>query len=275
MLKPTSTLGKFFLRGLGILLPIALTIYIVYWLWNFLSVTIFGRIESAVLWAVELYVKLTSEGELTSEEIRDSASRTLPDPLRFWFSMAITLLLIILVGWWLSGFIGRRVSAAFDRILTRTPLIGAIYPYVKQVTDFFFGQERKVEFERVVAVPYPRIGVYSLAFLTGSSLQSLNRACGDELISVFVPSSPMPATGYTLFVPARDIVPMKLSVEEALRTVISGGVLVPASEAVTPSEQARALAGRSKVAPALIEGAPPDQGAPATNEPPDSPEEET
>ncbi len=170
--------------------------------------------------------------------------------------MAIIVLLLFLLGWWFSGFLGRKVVAAFERGLTRVPLIGAIYPYVKQVTEFFFGEERKVEFDRVVSIPYPRPGVYSLGFMTGNCMRSLNEARGSELISVFVPSSPMPATGYTLFVPVADIIPLKLSVEEALRVVISGGVLIPPQEMVEPT----ALPQR------LVEGALPHEIAVATDE---------
>jgi len=68
--------------------------------------------------------------------------------------------------------------------------------------------------------------------LTGSSLRSLNNATGRELVSVFVPSSPMPATGYTLFVPPEDLIEINMTVEEALRAIVSGGVLVPEHEAV-------------------------------------------
>ncbi|MCH2112113.1 MAG: DUF502 domain-containing protein, partial [Planctomycetes bacterium] len=97
------------------------------------------------------------------------------------------------------------------------------------------GKEKKVSFEKVVMLPYPRPGIYSVGFLTGSCVQSLNAARNSELVSVFVPSSPMPATGYTLFVPVDDLVPVNLTVEEALRMVISGGVLVPQQEYEEPT----------------------------------------
>ncbi|MDP6849626.1 MAG: DUF502 domain-containing protein [Planctomycetota bacterium] len=237
MKRASSTLSRLFFRGLGIVLPLGLTVALLLWLWNFLSTTIFERVDDAIVRA------------LAAAGMGDS----IPGAIRIWISVALIVVLILLMGWWFSGFIGRRVVEFFERALSRVPIFGAIYPYVKQVTEFFFGEERKVEFERVVAIPYPRTGVYSLGFLTGSCLRTLNEARGHELISVFVPSSPMPATGYTLFVPAADIIPINIGVEEALRAVISGGVLVPPSEKVEPSSLAKRLVDSPSTAPSVEE----------------------
>jgi uncharacterized membrane protein len=214
----SSSITRLLLRGLAIVLPVGLTAAILLWVWNFLSNIIFHRVDAVVEWALGMV----------------GLQEALPDGLRFWISIALVAVLLLLCGWWFSGFLGRRVVALLERLIKRVPLFGAIYPYMKQITEFFFGEEKKVEFERVVAIPYPRREVYSLGFLTGNCLKSLNQARGDELVSVFVPSSPLPATGYTLFVPAADIVPVNLSVEEALRTIVSGGVLVPDQEQVSP-----------------------------------------
>jgi len=221
----SSSITRLLLRGLAIVLPIGLTAAVLLWMWNFLSNIIFHRVDAVVGWALS----------------KVGLQEALPEGLRFWISIALVAVLLLLCGWWFSGFLGRRVVALFERLLKRVPLFGAIYPYMKQITEFFFGEEKKVEFERVVAIPYPRREVYSLGFLTGNCLKSLNQVRGGELISVFVPSSPMPATGYTLFVPAADIVPVNLSVEEALRTVVSGGVLVPDQERVSPNGLSRLM----------------------------------
>ena len=215
--KNSSLFSRLLLRGLGLVLPLALTAALFLWLWNLVTEQILGRMEQFLVWVV---------GAVGLE------------PLSPALSMALSVVLavggLLLLGLWFSGFLGRKIYGLFERTLAKIPLIGAIYPYVKQITEFFFGEEKKVEFKRVVAIPYPRPGVYSLAFLTGSSAKAINEASGMELISVFVPSSPMPATGYTLFVPASDIIEMPLTVEEALRTIVSGGVLLP-EHAADPS----------------------------------------
>ncbi|KAA3611608.1 MAG: DUF502 domain-containing protein [Planctomycetota bacterium] len=222
-----------FFRGLGIILPFALTIFMLVWIWNLLAETVVYRVDDAVRFLVEY---LVNDGSMSSSEVRARSEEVLPPALRLGVAIVAVAALLLVLGWWLSGFVGRRMYRAFESLTKRIPVFGAIYPHVKQITEFFFSEDesKKLEFDAVVAIPYPREGSYSLAMLTGSSLQSMNQGTGEELVSVFVPSSPMPATGYTIFVPARDIIPVGLSVDEALRIVVSAGVLVPPHESVTP-----------------------------------------
>ena len=208
--KKRSPLARVFLRGLALVLPLALTAFLLAWVWRMLDAHVITRVESAVVAIADRLGYSFQPGEW----------------LTVGLSLLLLLVVIVLIGWWLGGFLGRRIYAVFDRILHRTPVVSAVYPHVKQITEFFLGSDAVVEFERVVAIPYPRQGLYSLAFVTGSSLKSLHRATGQDLVSVFVPSSPMPVTGYTLFVPRGELITIHMSVEEALRMVISGGVLV-------------------------------------------------
>ncbi len=211
MEKPKSTyFSRLLFRGLGLVLPLALTAALLLWLWRLLANEVLGRVSAFLNWA------------LASAEISP-----LSQTASFALSAAVTLVGLLLLGFWFSGFVGRRIYGFFERGLSRIPLIGAVYPYIKQVTEVFFGEKKQVEFQRVVAIPYPRKELHSLGFLTGSSMTALNNATGKELVSVFIPSSPMPATGYTLFVPADEIIEIPLTVEEAFRTVVSGGVLLP------------------------------------------------
>ena len=204
-----------FLRGLAVLLPVAATLFVLAWLWGVLRKYVFGHLEDVVQWLWQLL---------------PGVEQPLPQLLATGFAIICTLAVILLAGWWLASFLGRQLFAALDRLLRRVPLVGAIYPNVKQFTEFFFTEDRKISFERVVAVEYPRRGLYSIGFLTKTSLRSLNAHTGKESVSVFVPSSPMPMTGYTLFVALDELVPINLSVDEAFRFVIAGGVLVPGSD---------------------------------------------
>ncbi|RMH04994.1 MAG: DUF502 domain-containing protein [Planctomycetota bacterium] len=229
--KPRSTAGRLFLRGLALVLPLLLTLAALIWVWRFLSGTVFTHVDAFVRWVVELIVRGTSNG-VPSDDISRLIEETVPEPVRLGISVAVSALLVLLVGWWFSGFLGRRVIAFLERGLNRLPLVGAIYPHIKQVVDFFLGaDERELPFDRVVALPYPRRGLWSIGFLTGGSIDRLNRATGTETVSVFIPSSPMPMTGYTIFAPVDDLVLLDLSVDEALRMVVSGGVLVPPAQA--------------------------------------------
>lgn len=149
----------------------------------------------------------------------------------------IAIILVYFMGYFLASFIGRTSWRAAEGLLYRIPLIRAIYPHVKQVTDFLLS-ERQVEFSGVVAVQYPRKGIWSLGLSTGAPIGRVQEESADELVTVFIPSSPTPVTGYVVQVPRADTIKLSISVDEALRFTISGGVIKPG---------------------ALIPGAPPDR----------------
>lgn len=146
----------------------------------------------------------------------------------------IAIILVYFVGFFLASFIGRASWKVMEGALQRIPLIRAIYPNVKQVTDFLLS-ERKVEFSGVVAVEYPRKGVWSLGLSTGRPLRRLQDTTPDELVTVFVPSSPAPFTGWVVTAPRRDLVELNLSIDEAMRYLISGGVIKPDELSGAPS----------------------------------------
>jgi uncharacterized membrane protein len=138
----------------------------------------------------------------------------------------IAIVLVYFVGFFLASFIGRTSWRAAERLLGRVPVIRAIYPNIKQVTDFLLS-DRKVEYSGVVAVEYPRKGVWSLALSTGSPLKRVQEASSEDLVTVFVPSSPTPVTGYVVQIPRKDVIELNMTIDEALRFTISGGVIKP------------------------------------------------
>jgi uncharacterized membrane protein len=146
----------------------------------------------------------------------------------------LSLLLVLWLGWLVGGFVGRRLMQHVDRTMTLIPVVKSVYPYSKQLVEFFF-QKKKIEFDTVVAVPYPTDGLWALAFVTNGSLRSLDAQTGKELVCVFLPTSPMPMTGYTLFVDVERIVPLSIPIDEAVRIVMTGGVLLPTQERVARS----------------------------------------
>ena len=119
-----------------------------------------------------------------------------------------------------------------EGLLGRIPLIRALYPNVKQVTDFLLS-ERKVEFSGVVAVQYPRVGIWSVGLRTGEPMPRVQRSAADPLVTVFIPSSPTPVTGYVIQVPTKDVIDLNLTIDEALRFTISAGVIQPGAD-LTP-----------------------------------------
>ncbi|HVS11873.1 MAG TPA: DUF502 domain-containing protein [Planctomycetota bacterium] len=148
--------------------------------------------------------------------------------------LVVSILLVLSLGSLAGGFLGRKVLEGIDRTLYAIPVVRSVYPYSKQFVDFLLGQ-RKLAFDTVVAVPYPSPGLWSTGFVTGRSLRSLRERTGENLVTVFMPSSPMPMSGYTIFIAAERLIPLPFTVDEALRIIVSGGVLVPPAELVEGS----------------------------------------
>ncbi len=136
--------------------------------------------------------------------------------------------------------LGRWFVHAFDRAISRIPVVNKVYGSVKQVTDFAFS-DREIEFNRVVAIQYPREGIWSLGFVTGNSMREISEATGEQMLSVLMPTSPMPMTGFTVTVKRSEAIDLDLTVDEAIQFVVSCGVVVPpqqrterAVEAISP-----------------------------------------
>jgi uncharacterized membrane protein len=137
----------------------------------------------------------------------------------------IALIAIIMgIGAIASNIIGRRVIRAWEDIVARIPVMRWIYRTSKQLFSSLL-EERSRSFRKVVLVPYPREGSYSIAFLTSESPTSVLRALGPGFVTVFLPTTPNPTSGLLLVVPASELVPLDISVDEGLRLVISAGAL--------------------------------------------------
>lgn len=122
--------------------------------------------------------------------------------------------------------LGRWFVHAFDRAISRIPVVNKVYGSVKQVTDFAFS-DREIEFNRVVAIQYPREGIWSLGFVTGNSMREIAEATGEQMLSVLMPTSPMPMTGFTVTVKKSEAIDLDLTIDEAIQFVVSCGVVVP------------------------------------------------
>lgn len=140
------------------------------------------------------------------------------------------VVIFYLAGRVFGGLIGRRIADRIEGLIARIPGFRQIYPHIKQIVDFIFGH-RKLEFNRVALVEYPRKGVWSLGLVTGKPPIQWTETAGMELITLFIPSSPTPFTGYTITVPRESITEIDVTVEEAIRFSVSGGVVIPPDRA--------------------------------------------
>lgn len=163
---------------------------------------------------------------IDSAKLREATQAQVP-PI---FGVLISAMVVLSLGYVASGFLGRRLIAGVDRAFSSIPVVRSVYPYSKQLVDFFMS-DNEIEFDTVVAAPYPSESVWALGFVTGTGLRDLNEALDGTLVSVFIPTSPMPMTGFTVYIESKKLVPLDMSVEEALRVTVSAGVLVPESQA--------------------------------------------
>ena len=231
---------RFFLRGLAAVLPTVLTLAIIVYAVKLVHQYL-GRFINAGLLAVIRWVWLASEHpQPNSPEAVELADRIATfnafwDKYLPWVGFLVAMVAIYILGRLLGSYFGRVLGRLWEKVLLRLPLIKQVYPSVKQVTDFMFS-ERKIDFSRVVAVEYPRRGMYSLGLVTAPGMRAVIDFVGTELLTVFIPSSPTPVTGYTIIVRRDEVIDLPINIDEALRYTISGGVVIPMGQQLTPSE---------------------------------------
>lgn len=153
------------------------------------------------------------------------------------FFLCVFILLLYLLGKFIAAGVGRVFYNLFEQGIRRLPLIRNVYSSVKQVSDFLFS-EREVEYTRVVAVEYPRKGIWSLGFVTGESLVDISAAANEPVLSVLMATSPMPMTGFTVTVKKSEVIDLNITVDQALQFIISCGVVVPPSQIASLEQQA-------------------------------------
>ena len=138
----------------------------------------------------------------------------------------LTAILVLLTGFFVANFFGRRVISAWESLLSRIPLVRSIYGAIKQVTASLFSDASQ-SFREVVLVEYPRRGLWMLAFVTGETPKVFEQVTGSELLNIYVPTTPNPTSGYYIMVPPADVHRLDVSVEAGLKMILSAGVVNP------------------------------------------------
>ncbi len=178
----------YFITGLAALFPVAVTLYLVRWIFKF------------------------ADGLLIHFQIPG-------------LGLLVTLLIILAVGFLSTHFFGRVLFPTVEALFSRLPLISKIYPAVKQLTKFLFDRENgHSAFRRVVLVEYPRAGIYSLAFITNEDTVTLHGE-SKKMLTLLIPVPPSPFTGPIAFMLEEEVLYLTMTIEEALKLVVSGGVV--------------------------------------------------
>lgn len=210
-----SRVRRVFITGLVILLPLVITVTLLYFLFKIVN----AYVTPLVRRLIDLIVSGVFGAALRDYE---PFLRQLTVPL----GLMLTLLLVFLFGLLGTNLIGRRFLRAFDRLMLRIPLVKSVYGAAQQLMQTIRFSHH-AGFSRVVLVQYPRRGVWTMGFLTQGypgAVEGLDRG---ELVSVFLPTTPNPTSGWLVVVPRADVRLLDLSVEDGVKFIISGGIVGP------------------------------------------------
>lgn len=196
---------RYFITGLLVLVPLAITIWVLK--------ALIGMLDQSLLlfpigWRPEAQFGFYIPG----------------------LGTILTLLIVLVTGIIATNFFGKRIILFWESLLARVPVVKSIYYSVKQVSDTLFSGSEE-HFGKVLLVRYPHPDAWSLAFQTGKPVQEVAQHSDDELVSVFIPTAPSPVNGFFFFVRKQDTVELDISVDEALKYIVSMGVVTPSPKA--------------------------------------------
>lgn len=194
-----KNLKQYFITGLIVIIPVFLTVYVLVFIFKFFD-GILGR--------------------FINEYLKTRLGFFIPG-----LGLILSVCIVFFVGFTYKRIFGReRLFMNLEKWFSELPLIKSIYPAFKQLVLFVLAQ-KEFGFQKVVLAEYPSKGIWSVGFLTNEPFKKINEICGREMVPVFIPSSPGPLTGYVIFVPKEGLKFPDISVSDALKIIISGGVL--------------------------------------------------
>ncbi|MFT4592484.1 MAG: putative membrane protein [Phycisphaerales bacterium] len=251
-----------FLRGLAVLLPSVLTLWLLVKAYQFIDSAIAEPINTGIRSAFiqipkhfpqianalaigpdhDALVEAANAQNITENSPAwiELSRNVFAESVNAWWAehawmnllgLVVAAIIVYISGRLVGGFIGRTIYKRLEKLMVTVPVISKVYPYIKQLVDFLISDSDKPKFSRVVAVEYPRKGVWSVGFMTGESLRTIEARLPDS-VTIFIPSSPTPFTGYTITVAKCDTIALPITVEEAIRFAVSGGVLIPDHQAI-------------------------------------------
>ena len=209
-----NSLRNTFVTGLFVLLPAAITYVILAFLFTKLD-TLLAPSVSKLLHSLSLPLKLP---------------KTIPG-----VGILATIVLVFFTGLFTRNIVGRKLISIGEGILSRIPVVRSVYVSAKQFMEAISPANRE-NFRKVVLIEYPRKGLYSVAFITCEAPAQVQKTTELNLMTVFVPTTPNPTSGYLIMLPKESILPLDISVEDGIKFVVSGGIVMPSK--VLPSEGA-------------------------------------
>jgi len=201
-----SRLRNYFLAGLAVTAPVGITLLLVYWVITWIDNQVVPLIPE--IYNPQLYLEREYNVHIPG------------------IGLVVVLVGLTLIGFLAAGLVGRAVVKLSEHLLNRTPVVRSIYGAIKQLFDTVLESSSR-SFRDVVLVEYPRRGMWALGFITSSTIGEVQNITADEVLNVFLPTTPNPTSGFLLFVPRGDLVFLQMSVEDGIKMVVSGGIVTP------------------------------------------------
>ncbi|MCP4328032.1 MAG: DUF502 domain-containing protein [Alphaproteobacteria bacterium] len=197
-----ARLRAYFLAGILVTAPFAVTLYLAWVLVSFVDSRVTPLIPAK--YNPETYLPFSLPG----------------------LGLVVLIVALTLVGSMTAGLVGRIFIRTSERVLNRMPIIRSVYGAAKQIFETVLAQQSNA-FREVALFEYPRPGCWAIGFVTNYQQGGIERYIEDDLVSIMLPTTPNPTSGYLLFVPKRDIIILDMTIEEAMKLVISGGIVLP------------------------------------------------
>lgn len=197
-----ARLRKYFLTGVVVTAPITITIYVSWWLLKFIDTNVAKLIPP--VYNPNNYLPFEIPG----------------------LGLVIAAIFFVLVGWFARNFLGRIIISWSEFVVERMPVVSTIYSAVKQVFETTMGDQSKA-FREVVLFEYPRKGSWTVGFVTGIVKGEIQRLTEDEVVNVYIPTTPNPTSGFLLFLPRKDLIYISMTPEDAIKLIVSGGIISP------------------------------------------------
>ena len=197
-----SKIRSYFLTGIIVTAPVGLTFYVAILFIGFIDGKVRNSIPEKYHYDNLLPIEIPGIGLL------------------------FVFILLTFIGFLTAGLIGRFIIKLGERIISRLPIIRSVYGALKQIFESVLASSSK-SFREVVLIEYPRKGVWAIGFITGDTKGEVQNATKENMVNVFLPTTPNPTSGFLLFVPRKDVTILDMNVEEGIKMVISGGIVTP------------------------------------------------
>jgi uncharacterized membrane protein len=213
--SPLARLRTYFLTGVIVTAPITITFFLVWQFLSFLDTHVAGLLPDR--YNPETYLPFSLPG----------------------LGLLIMLAFLTVVGMLTAGLAGRTLVRLGERLLSRMPVVRSVYGTLKQIFETILAQKSR-SFREVVLIEYPRRGLGAIGFVTGPTRGEVQARSDEELVNVFLPTTPNPTSGFLLFVPKSDLIHLDMTIEEGIKLVISGGIVTPSMEEERQAQSASA-----------------------------------